>query len=61
MNTATVLTLFAMYIIPLGALAWLYSKSKGWALLAIVVIAIALSLGGRDNTSEFGPGPADSY
>lgn len=42
----TTLTMAIMCLVPLGALAWLYSAKPGYALIAVVVLGALLGVGG---------------
>lgn len=39
-------TLAIMYLVPLAALAWLYSVRPGYALIAAALIGVAFGVGG---------------
>ena len=47
LNTATAVTLAAMYIIPLLALVWLYKKEPACALIGAIAIALTFGAGGE--------------
>jgi len=38
--SATAFKVLAMYLIPLGILAWLYKKNPAYAFIGVVVIAV---------------------
>lgn len=40
------LTLAVMYLVPLAALAWLYSVRPGYALIAAAALGVAFGVGG---------------
>ena len=42
---ATTLTLAIMYLVPLAALTWLYRVQPAYALIAVVVMAVAFGVG----------------
>lgn len=61
MTAGTVITLAAMYLLPLLTLVWLYKKNPAWAFIAVIVIVVIFGILGEVGTSEFGAGPPDVY
>lgn len=42
----TVIAALVMYLVPLGLLSWLFSKQPGYALIAVVGIAVLYGAAG---------------